>query len=255
MSLETEALRREMWAMEKRLTERLDIRDAVLTAHKAAIDRIPPAELQRDQNAKLTALVSLTDTLRHTVAALAETSREHHAAIGKLQEIAMTPLAAAKHSPSDLLARQLAEARQENQELRRKLAQWERIAERDHGKPLSGAIGYKCNACGDRMSRYEDFPEYQHEGCGGLVELAKIVELRDELAQERAKLRNYAAQCADEKIEAAQRQTVTAIADWLERRATEILTPNRHCIESQHRAAGLTDAVDALRAGTWKETP
>ena len=50
-------------------------------------------------------------------------------------------------------------------------------------------------------------------------------------------------------------QTVEAIAAWLEQRAQAILTPNRHCLEAQHRAAGLTDAVDDLRAGTWREQP
>lgn len=47
-------------------------------------------------------------------------------------------------------------------------------------------------------------------------------------------------------------RTADRIAAWLERRAADILAPNRHCVEAQQRAAGLSDAVDALRAGTWR---
>ncbi len=45
----------------------------------------------------------------------------------------------------------------------------------------------------------------------------------------------------------------------LERRAQEIIASNggvghtRAAADANQRAAGLTDAVDALRAGTWKE--
>lgn len=52
--------------------------------------------------------------------------------------------------------------------------------------------------------------------------------------------------------------TIAAIADWLERRADEIVekagggTYTRAMADADHRAAGLTDAVDALRAGTWR---
>lgn len=53
-------------------------------------------------------------------------------------------------------------------------------------------------------------------------------------------------------------QTISAIADWLERRATAIVeaagggTYTRAMADADQRAAGLTDAVDSLRAGTWR---
>lgn len=35
---------------------------------------------------------------------------------------------------------------------------------------LSGPEDYECTSCGETMQRYDQFGEYQHEGCGGLVQ-------------------------------------------------------------------------------------
>lgn len=81
----------------------------------------------------------------------------------------------------------------------------------------------------------------------------KIEALIAGLRAENERLKREAIVRVDAASAHIEASTVVAIATWLERRATEILAPNRHCIEAQHRAAGLTDAIDALRAGTWKE--
>ena len=35
----------------------------------------------------------------------------------------------------------------------------------------TGPQDYVCTACGETMTRWEDYEEYQHSGCGGLVRL------------------------------------------------------------------------------------
>lgn len=87
-----------------------------------------------------------------------------------------------------------------------------------------------------------------------VAEVERLTRERDEAIRER----NYALQCTDERVEAAQMRMVEAIAQYLEQRAQTIVAGYAgervpHGVAC--RAAGLTDAVDALRAGTWKEQP
>lgn len=94
----------------------------------------------------------------------------------------------------------------------------------------------------------------------------EATQLRDELASEKTRLCNDIVRLTAELDESNEHrrkesrvelQTVEAIARCLESRAAAILAANsghtRAAHDAQHRAAGLTDAVDALRAGTWKE--
>lgn len=90
------------------------------------------------------------------------------------------------------------------------------------------------------------------------AEVERLTRERDEAIREG----NYALQCTDERVEAAQMRMVEAVAQYLEQRATEALASNRrgdvsaiNAWNAEHRAAGLTNAVDALRSGTWKEQP
>lgn len=86
------------------------------------------------------------------------------------------------------------------------------------------------------------------------AEVEQLTRERDEALREG----NYALQCTDERVEAAQMRMVEAIAQYLEQRVQTIVAGYAgervpHGVAC--RAAGLTDAVDALRAGTWKEQP
>lgn len=47
-------------------------------------------------------------------------------------------------------------------------------------KPASPAAHYVCNDCGQRMRTWQDMEEYQHDGCGGLVELDAVVQMRNQ---------------------------------------------------------------------------
>lgn len=77
--------------------------------------------------------------------------------------------------------------------------------------------------------------------------------LADECERQRQWIAGLDAGLCDDSIA---KQTVAAIADHLEQRAQAILdgSDDTHGTqrEREHRAAGLTDAVDALRAGTWR---
>lgn len=103
------------------------------------------------------------------------------------------------------------------------------IVERDQARVSSRRSllsDYACTVCGARMKSWAECEEYQHVDCGGLVELAEVTRAR--------------------------KVTVQQVAVWLEQRAQAILAGSGNSSDAQHRAAGLTDAVDSLRAGTWK---
>jgi hypothetical protein len=50
------------------------------------------------------------------------------------------------------------------------------------------AAEYVCTNCDTTMRRWQDFPEYQHEGCGGLVRLRALFE-RDTALSDLARVR------------------------------------------------------------------
>lgn len=99
-------------------------------------------------------------------------------------------------------------------------------------------------------------------------ELAETITARDEAVEVCAQLRrdlraavnlaeSYRVQMSA-LTEAAESRTVTAIAAHLEQRAQAILKATsgggytRESADTQHRAAGLTDAADALRSDSWR---
>ncbi len=100
------------------------------------------------------------------------------------------------------------------------------------------------------------------------AELGDTAKARDEAVEIVAQLRRDHANAlalaesrwrwANQVADTERKQTVEAIADHLEQRAQALLAPYAgvsvpHAIAC--RAAGLTDAVDALRAGTWRDEP
>jgi hypothetical protein len=64
----------------------------------------------------------------------------------------------------------------------RSLAGW-KVARREPGPPILGdrpaPSDYVCTKCGEPMARWDQFEEYQHETCGGLVELSAGVFTED----------------------------------------------------------------------------
>lgn len=216
MTLETEALRREIHELRERLAlvaeMSMDLR-AHLTSQGDAI-----AELTRRQLAP-----------------------GHVDIAGLRAELAET-------------ARTRDELVESYQVLRRDRDEWKRRYDNAPAQEAYDALRAECerlqsddNTAADvlRVAVEDNLPQYT---LGDTDDEANHVERIEYAGDELRELRRDARN-ADE----VERRTVTAIANWLERRAADILAPNRHCIESQHRAAGLTDAVDALRAGTWRE--
>jgi hypothetical protein len=59
-------------------------------------------------------------------------------------------------------------------------------------QPERPAVEYVCTACGATMKTWQEFPEYQHDGCGGLVRLRLEIEL-DDLRAEVKRLRGIEA--------------------------------------------------------------
>lgn len=56
-------------------------------------------------------------------------------------------------------------------EAQRTILQAQGLADRlEPEQTRPGPSDFACTACGKTMARYDDFEEYQHDGCGGLVE-------------------------------------------------------------------------------------
>lgn len=104
--------------------------------------------------------------------------------------------------------------------------------------------------CSDRLDALErptsaDVPQL-------VVEVQRLTAERDE-ARRNAKQWEAIATGPDGTPGDVESHTAAAIADHLEQRAAAILAgPKPVPLFAQHRAAGLTDAVDALKSGTWR---